>query len=750
MRTDNTLPSWGETRIVGQPLARVDAYECVSGKAEYAIDMSLPDMLHAAILRCPHANAKVKRVDTSRAEKMPGVRAVLSITSPEANVAWYFGSKGATSRMFDTHCRYAGDEVAAVAAETLEQALEAVRAIKVDYEELPFVVDVDDALKADAPKVQDAGNFAEAPRVSKRGDVEKGFAEADVVLEETYRTSIDIHAAGEVHGSLARWDGDHLTVWDTTQGVFDQQRSLAGVLRLPMSSVRVVSRYMGGGFGGKLELCKHTVIAALLARRTARPVKLFLSREETFVAVGNRPSDLITLKAGVKKDGTLTALKMVNKGVVGAYPGSAGIGYQVLDLYRCPNASVEEASVHVNAGKECAFRAPGFPQCSWALEQMMDALAEKIGMDPVELRLKNFIDISQARGFIPYTSTGLKQCLTRGAEAFGWKAAREKPKKDDAIVRGVGMAAAMWGYDGNPTAAVVVKLLADGSANLNIGASDIGTGTKTVLAQVLAEDLGIPVDKIQVENADTATTQYAPASGGSQTTLVSAPAVRSAAFEVQRQVLEIAAEQMKRPAEELRVRDGKVFPVNEPEKAIPLSALRELSRREVIVAVGNRGPHPKGKVALPFAAQFAEVEVNRRTGEVKVLRFVAAHDSGRVMNRMTYENQVFGGVTMALGFGMTEQRRLDRQTGRMVNANMHDYKIPTALDVPPEMTCVPVDPHDTECNTSGAKGLGEPAMIPGAAAIANAVYHATGVRVKNAPITPMEMLKLLAEQGRRA
>lgn len=751
MKSDTSgqnLAPWGETKVVGSGVPRVDAYERVSGSATYSLDLAFPDMLHAAIVRCPHAHARVKRVDTSKAETMPGVRAVIAGGAADTDIPWYPGPKGPTSRLFDPHCRYAGEEVAAVAAETPYQAVEAARAVSVGYEPLPFVSSAEDALKPGAPEVQDGGNSAVSP-AQDIGDIAKGFAGADVVLEDTYQTSCEIHATGEVHGCVARWDGGKLTLWNSSQGVFDQQEALAGALKLPLSSVRVVSPYMGGGFGSKIDLQKYAVIASLLARRAARPVKLFLSREETFLCAGNRPSDTMTIKAGVKKDGTLTALHFVNKGVVGAYPGDAGVGFQVIDLYRCPNVRVEETNVHINAGKECAMRAPGFPQCSWALEQMMDALADKIGMDPVEFRLKNIASESRAYGK-PYTSTGLRQCLLEGSQAFQWTEARGKPRGAGPIRRGVGMAAAMWGYNGDPRAAVVVKLTPDGSVNLNMGASDIGTGAKTIMAMVVAEELGVPLDRIQIENADTATTQYAPAAGGSQTVLVSAPAVRAAAVEIRSQLLEIAAEEMKRPAAELSLGNGSIVPVNEPAKAVPISELKGLQERKVLMAVGTRHPHPPNAVALPFVAHFAEVEVNTRTGEVKVLRLVAAQDSGRVMNRLTFENQTFGGLTMGLGFALTEERRLDRQTGRMVNANLHDYKLPTALDMPAEMTCVPVDPHDTLCNTAGAKGLGEPAMIPAAAAIANAVYHATGVRPTKAPVTPIEMLRLLAAQRNRS
>jgi CO/xanthine dehydrogenase Mo-binding subunit len=744
---EQTSPApWSETKVVGKPVPRVDAYERVSGSAVFTADISFPDMLHAAVLRCPYAHARVKRIDPSKAEKMPGVHAVITNATPGASIPWYGMPQSPLSLIFDPHCRFAGDEVAAVAATTAEEARAALREIVVEYEELPFVLEPAQALATNAPKLHPFGNsFSEN---EERGDVAKGFAEADVVLEETYSTSCVIHVPMEAHGSVARWEGDRLTVWDSTQGVFDVQQGLAGALKLPLSSVRVICQYMGGGFGSKIGNSKRAVIAALLARQTGRPVRLFLSREETFVAAGNRPYDTITLKAGVKKDGTLTALQLKNAGVVGAYPDSAGVRYMVMQLYKCPNAKAEDTAVMVNIGPSCAMRAPGFPQCAWALEQMMDALAEKIGMDPLELRLKNLTAYSQgSKGDDrPYTSTGLKQCLEEGAKVFGWRESRSRPQGRGPVRRGVALAAGMWGYQGEARATATVKLFHDGSANLNLGVSDLGTGVKTVMVMVVAEELGISPDRIQIEYGDTGSTQYVPMSAGSQTVVACAPAVRAAAVEVRRQLLEIAAEELKVPADELFLRDGKVGPKAEPDKAVPLSQLGGLAARMVIMAIGSRAPHPAGKVPLPFVAQFAEVEVNTLTGEVKLLRMVAAHDSGRVMNRLTYENQVFGGVTQGAGFALSEQRRCDARTGRVLNQSLCDYKVPTAMEAPGKIICLPIDPHDTECNSVGAKGLGEPATIPTAAAIANAIYHATGIRFVDAPITPMRMLQLLAKK----
>ncbi|MBP7571825.1 MAG: xanthine dehydrogenase family protein molybdopterin-binding subunit [Acidobacteria bacterium] len=738
-------PPWGETRVVGKGLPRIDAYARVSGSATYTLDVTLPGMLHAAIVRCPHGHALVKRVDLSKALAMPGVVAALGAEDKDAALDWYNeADKGAQSRLFDPHCRFAGEEVAAVAAENPYQAADAARQVVVEYEERDSVVDMDEALKDGAPRVHEgAPNLVREPSKYERGDVEKGFAEADLVVEETYRTSVEIHAPMETHGSVANWEGSQLTVWDSTQSAFDVQRALARVLKMPLSSVRVIGHYMGGGFGSKLQLSKHTVIAALLAKKTGRPVKAVLPREHSFLCVGNRPANTMTVKAGVKKDGTLTALEMRSRGVVGAYASWADATYLASELYRCPNVRTEDGAVYVNAGPERAFRAPGFPQCAWALEQTIDTIAAKLGIDPVEFRLKNMPEASQLRKNMPYTSNGLPRCLAEGARAFGWEAARKQPKGDGPIARGVGVAAGQWGWEGEPVSTVIAKLFSDGSLSLNFGAADIGTGTKTVMAMVASEELGIGLDHIRVEHADTGTSPYGVASGGSQTVHVNTPAAREAALALKRQVVTMAAAQLGVPEDDLALAGGEVASTKDPAKRVRISELKQLQQQQVIVGVGTRHPHPSGKIALPFAAQFAEVEVNRATGEFRVVRLLAAHDSGRIMNRLTFQNQVFGGMTMGIGFGMTEERVMDPQTGQVLTANLHDYKLPTAADVPADMTCMPIDPRDTECNTTGTKGVGEPATIPTAAAIANAIFDAVGVRMTTAPITPARLVARL-------
>ena len=748
---------WGKTRVIGKPIPRVDAYERVSGAAVYTSDVTFSDILYGVVLGSPYANAKVRSIDVASALKMPGVHAILTGSTKGADLVWPYVWGKDKAKLFDPHCRYEGDLIAGVCAETPYQAWDSARAIKVDYEVLPFVSDERKALDPKSKAVEAPDKRVAKTEKYERGNLEKGFAEADIVLETEYRTECQIQTPIEPHGCVAKWDGDHLTLWHSTQGVFYIQQQVAEVLGIPLSKVRVIGRYMGGGFGSKLEAGKYTIVAALLAKMTGRPVKLLLSREETFLVTGNRPPSNMKLKAGVKKDGTLTALHFTVLGTGGAYE-SGGISltdWLVRDQYTCPNVMCESTEVLINAGLTCPFRAPGHPQGAWALEQMMDSLSEKIGMDPVEFRLKNIPSFSQARqGNPPYTTTGLKECLEQGAKAFGWEEARKKTAqqdKDNPVRSGVGMGACLWFVGGGgPPSTIVLKLFADGSANLNMGASDLGTGTKTIMAMVVSEELGIKPDKIQVENADTGSTQFATRSGGSKTIPTESPAVRAAAIDVKRQLFQIAAEDLKVPASNLALQNGEIIPNADQSKKVKLHKLEALKKRGVIIGIGYRGPNPEKKWVNPFAAQFCEVKVDTRTGEVRIVRFFAAHDSGRVMNRLTYDNQVIGGITMGIGLAMTEMRVLDHnETGKVVSRNWHDYKLPAALDVPWEIVSIAIDPNDTEANTTGAKGLGEPVTIPTAAAIANAVYNATGIRITNTPINPLQLSRLMAEHKTR-
>jgi len=743
---------WSTTHVVGRPLPRVDGYERLSGTAIYPSDVVLPGMLYGAILRCPHPHARVVRVDTAAAEKLPGVQAILTGRSPQADLTWPTRGASAT-KLFDPTCRFEGEAVAAVAAETPYQARDALQAIAVEYEVLPFVADERRALEAGAPPVHVGGNLARKPEVYERGDTARGFAEADAVVETGYRTEAELHTPMELHGCVARWDGRRLTIWESTQGVYAVQAYVSRILDLPISQVRVIGSYMGGGFGSKLQPGKYTIVASLLAARTGRPVKLFLSREETFLCCGNRPAATMTLRAGARRDGTLTALEFTGLASGGAYSqsGTSLLDWLVKDLYTCANVRTELTEVYMNAGPARPMRGPGHPQGAWALEQALDALAAKLDLDPVALRLKNVPSVSQGReGSPPYTVTGLKDCLEEGAKAFGWTEARrraaEQRRKGGSIRRGVGMAACLWiAGAGGPPSTVIVKLFRDGSVNLNMGASDIGTGTKTVMAMVVAEELGVDPQLIQIENADTGTTQFATPSGGSKTVPTESPAVRDAAIKVKQQLLEMAAEQLQAGVGDLDYRGATIVRRSDPATPLRITDIEGLQRRGLVVGVGYRGPNPEDKAICPFAAHFCEVEVDTRTGEARILRFLGAHDSGRVLDRKTYDNQIYGGISMGIGLGMTEARVLDvGQTGKLCNRNWHDYKLPTALDVPADIVPLPLELDDPEANNTGAKGLGEPVTIPTAAALANAICDATGVRITETPMTPVKLARLLA------
>lgn len=739
-----------DTNVLSTSRPRVDAKERVCGEAVYPSDVRLHGMLYAVILGSPHANAKLTSLDISKAASMPGVKAVISGKDADAAYDWPYAAS-AKGALFPEELRFEGEVVAAVAAETSCQAWDAVRTIKAGYEVLDHVSDERDALAEGAQKVAAEGNLVKESDYS-RGDVDAGFAQADVVVEHEYRTACEMQTPIELHGCTARWDGEGLTLWESTQGVYAVQSRVAEVLDLPLSRVRVEGQYVGGGFGSKLETGKYSVIAALLAKRTGRPVRLFLPREQVYLTMGNRPPSTMKMKIGAKKDGTITAMEYSGLGASGAWPagGASLLDWLAKDLYTCANVRTKLQDVLINAGPARPFRAPGYPQCSWAVEQAMDEVAEGIGMCPVQFRLKNIPKVSQGREGQPeYTTTGLEECIRRGAEAFGWEDAKKRTASQDKNAvkrRGVGMAAANWYIGGGwPPSTVVLKMFPDGSVNLNMGASDIGTGTKTIMAMVAAEELGVDPDSIEIINADTGATQYASASGGSKTVPTEAPAVREAAINLKQELLQMASEELDVPVEKLTFTGPTIEGGGKSKKITELS---KLNGQKVAMGIGHKAPNPANKVVIPFAAQYCEVEVDTLTGEVSLQRFVAVSESGRVMNEMTYRNQTIGGVTMGVGLGMTEARMLDRSTGKLLNKNWHDYKLPTALDVPATLQTLAVQLPDDEANITGAKGLGEPVTVPTAAAIANAVYDAVGVRMTETPINPTTLVGRIAAQQR--
>ncbi len=706
---------------IGGRTPRLDGHKIVTGSAPYTQDIKLRGMLIGKILRSPHAKAEIVSVDLNAAKSLKGVKAVLQLAEGRVD--------------------FAGEQVAAVAAVDERTAEDALALIRVEYKPLPFVVQEELAMADDAPQVHDDRPNVQQFRDYKRGDVETGFKQADVLLERTYKTAVEIHQTTETHSSIAKWDGDQLTVWDSTQAIHSVQNALAAALQMPISRVKVIKHYMGGGFGSKLGLSNHTLAAAKLAKMTGHPVKIILSRKDNSLCVGNRPSTIQEMKGGVKKDGTLTALTLVNHTSGGLGRGDS-CSIPFMEVYRCENCTVDDHTVYMNTGASRPTRAPGHTQGTFGYEGFMDELAAAIDMDPLEFRRKNYTDKNLGGTGIPYSSKGLNQCYDLGAEAIGWERRNRRPGDGTGkIRRGLGMATQIWSGAGVPGTLADLMLYPDGSVEIKCGTQDIGCGTRTHMAVVAAEALGLEPEDITVKlgNSDY---PYAPSSGGSLTTPSVAPAVRDASLQAAEALKRIAAQKLEVPAETLILADRKVFDPDNPEKAITYSDLfqgRERLRRETIFH-GERKGLPPDFAYNSFGAHFVEVEVDTETGRIRVIKVVAAHEVGRIINRHTAESQVVGGVTQGISAALFEQRILDSATGNPVNPNLRDYKIATSLDMP-EIIPIFVDMVDPRINILGTKGLGEPPRIPISGAIGNAVYNAIGIPIREIPMTPDKVLK---------
>ncbi|MBI4279411.1 MAG: xanthine dehydrogenase family protein molybdopterin-binding subunit [Armatimonadetes bacterium] len=735
------IPAWGadaSLELVGRPVPRVDGRERAGGTATYTHDVVLPGMLHGAILRCPHAHARIRAIDTSRAESLPGVRAVLSGANAPT-IKWYQGR----SFLFDSDLRFPGDEVAAVAADSAAVAGEALNLIEVDYEVLPALLDPEEALKPGAIQVFPTGNLIEGgPDLYARGNVEAGFAQADVVVEGTFRTQGVVHHSLETHGSVAAWGGDGLTIWDSTQHIFGVRRQVAQCLGVPLDRVRVISHFMGGGFGSKNRAGKYTVIAALLARATGRPVRVVLSRHEESVATGLRPASVQRLRIGARRDGTLVAIDLWGVSNGGAYRDMrTPLGGPAKELFRCPNVRTEVYTVYTHTGTAAAFRAPGFTEGTFALESLLDALAEKLNVDPLELRVRNHVGHDQVLNR-QYTAKHLLECYRAGAAAMGWERRKSLPGTGTRR-RGLGMASQIWGGGGGPPAYARVRLNADGTAEVVAGTQDIGTGARTALAQIAAEALGLPLDRVTFHLGDTEY-PYAPLSAGSQTIASVGPAVRMAATEARHHLLEVAGTMLEALPEDLTITNGRIHVRGVPERSVAVAEVTGKLNNFTIEGRGFRAPNPDGATIRTFGAQFAEVEVDVETGEVRVLRVVAVHDVGRIINPQQYASQIQGGIIQGLGLALLEDQVVDPETGAVLTLGFDTYALPKMEQIP-AIDVLTLDAVDAAANNLGAKGAGEPPIIPTAAAIANAVSHAVGARVTALPLTPPRVLAALGE-----
>ena len=723
--------------ILGARTPRLDARAKATGAARYSIDVRLPGMLYARILRSPHAAAVVRSLDLAAARKMPGVQAVLSI-----------------AKAGDT-LRFAGQEVAAVAADTPERAFDAMTAIKVEYETRPFVVEIEMARADGAPlvfegKVETKTSAGDAPgakkalprkgnvqgpRASDKGNIDQGFAKADAVVEGTYTTQVQTHSALETHGVVARWEGDELTVWASTQGIFSVRDELAAALNVPLAKVTVLTEFMGGGFGAKFGAGVEGVTAAKLAKEAGAPVKLFLDRKEEHLAVGNRPSSVQWVKAGATKDGKLTALQLIVHGS-GGTNGGTGTSGPLKNVYACDNVKTEEFDVFTNSGPSAAFRAPGHPQGAFALEATMDELAARIGMDPLEFRMKN--DPSEVR----------REEFRIGAEKIGWatRDARRRVPESAELRRGIGMGAAIWYNTGGTGPKATVTIHRDGSAEVVHGVQDLGTGARTMVGIVAAEELGLPLEKIAVRIGDTRM-PYGPGSGGSTTTPSTAPTIRAAAWQAKNKVAAAAASTLRVPVDSVESSAGGFSVKGEPARRVSWKdACARLPEEGVSATASRAENHPDAWKRFTAGAQFAQVEVDVETGLVRVKKVVAVHDCGLVVNALTAESQVHGGIIQGISYALYEHRILDRATGRMVNPNVEQYKIVGSMDVPEiDVTFLPV--WDGVNNTHSV-GIGEPATVATAAAVANAVSHAIGARIRCLPITPESVLAALDGKSR--
>jgi len=741
------LPVWPADErftVVGTPVPRVDGQARVSGQAHYTTDQFPPGMLWGAILRGPHAHARILRIDTARAEQAPGVRAVLS-SANAPKIRWHSGA----SWLFDPELRYVGDEVAAVFADEAASARDALDLIEVEYEVLPYVLDAEEAVRPGAVLVHPTGNIlgGEWERYA-RGDVDAGLAGADVTVELIVRTPDQLHHSLETHGSVADWSGDRLIVWDSTQHIFGVRRQVAQALGIPMDRVRVLSPFMGGGFGSKNAAGKYTVIAALASRATRRPVRVVLTRIEESQAAGKRPRSIQRIRLGARRDGRLTAIDYWGLSNVGAYRAfPTPLGGPAKELYACPNVRTETASVFTHTGPAAAFRAPGYVEGTAGLECAVEALADRLGIDPLEVRLRNHSEDDQVLGR-PYSSKHLREAYQLGARSIGWSRrvpTPAQPVRDGKKRRGLGMASQLWGGSGSPPAYAEVRLNADGTAEVRIGTQDIGTGARTALTQIAAEVLGLPVDRVTLSLGDT-DFPYSPLSAGSQTIASCGPAVRMAAEEARRHLIDAAASALEASAPDVRLEAGSLHVAGVPDRRIAVAELTARMGNFTIAGRGFRGANPSDVTIRTWGAQFAEVEVDTETGEVAVLRISACHDVGRIINPLQYTSQIHGGVIQGMGLAVSEEHVTDPETGNVLDVGFDAYAVPRQSTVP-EIDALAVGIPDPVANNLGVKGAGEPPMIPTPAAIANAIANAIGARLTDFPITPMKVLRALGRPG---
>lgn len=745
-----------ELLVVGKRLPMKGAHDKATGKAKFTIDIDLPKMLYAKILRSPYAHAKILRINTSKAEKLSGVKVIL--THKEARIILD------DEAVLDNKVRYVGDKVAAIAAVNEEIAEEALKLIDVEYDILPSVFDPEESMKPDAPNIQPdvplvkgRGNLREPIFTYVVGDVEKGFEEADYLFENRYVTQRQSHCSLETNVGVASWDpSGRLTYWTSAQGAFPVRSILARGLNMPENMIRVILPHVGGAFGCKYGRSED-LLCALLAKKASRPVKLQSSREEEFVASRTRSQCIFETKTGVRKDGTFTARYMKAIIDVGAYAYGIYLakraGVWFITPYTCPNYRYEGHAVYTNTTSSGAFRGFTSVPPHFALESDLNEIAEKLGIDPIILRMKNHRRTGEINPYnkFPINARGFDECILKGSRRIGWSK-RRKRKVGDTKKRGMGMATLIHyapGLDpelgGDMTGNATIRINSDGTVHLLMGISDMGQGIITTCAQIAAEELGVRLEDITVTNADTDTTPWAGFASGSTALLKTGGAVRAAASKVKQRLFNQASKLLGVRMEELVARDRRIHVKGKPEKGLAISDVIRQAEIFPHLIIEEKASYKSSTYVPPWGAQFVEVEVDTETGEVKVLRVVAAHDVGKAINVNIVEGQIEGALQSSIGYALTEKLMIDKKTGRVLNPNFTDYKILRASGMP-KIDVILVETISPS-GVFGAKGIGEMGHIPTAPAIADAVHNAIGIRFRELPITPEKILKAYTRAG---
>ncbi len=732
--------------VIGQPIDRRDGRLKVTGRARYAAEFSPPGMVHAALVQSTVAAGSVAGFELGTAQGMPGVLAVITTdnaprlpgaaggATPKAGG----GPQTITAPLLQSaELFYNGQHIGVVVADTLDRALAAAEAVQPRYQPGEALTDMASALH-DAYPPRHFRDGARPPD-SSRGDPDGAFAASPVKLSLTYTTPIEHHNPMEPHATVAAWQGDRLTVWTATQGIDGTQAALAALFAIPPANVTVLSPFVGGGFGCKGSTWPPATLTAMAARVVGRPVRLVLTRRQMYTSNGYRPRTVQSLRLGADADGTLRSLR--HNGIsqtsppgLGEFTEPVALGSEM--LYACNNVAVTHRLVAVNASLPTYMRAPGEASGNFALESAMDEMAAALTMDPIALRLRNYAD-RDGHDDKPFASKLLRQCYAAGAEAAGWSRRTLAPRamRDGRYLIGMGMATATYPTNRQPAGAWA-RMMPDGTAIAASATHDIGTGTYTVMAQVAAEELGLPPERVRFVLGDSRLPK-APVSGGSQTVASVAPAVQAAARALRDKLFALAREERRGrfrgldPAE-MRLANGVISGGG---ARVHVAELLAQGNQRWIEAHADAAPGPEKQhySMHSFGAQFAEVRVDEDLGELRLVRMVGAFDGGRILNAKTARSQLIGGIVYGIGMAMLEETLVDRETGRIANSSVAEYLMPVNADVP-EIDVITIGGDDGISNPLGAKGIGELPMVGVAAAIANAVWHATGVRVRDLPI----------------